>query len=150
MFATHGDIDIQAQGGKVTTWSTDDTHVASGKKMTVTAQDELVLICGGAYIKLKGGNVEIGGPGKLLVKNGGIVKQGAASMQSAMKSFEPEQFNEAFVITHPLNGKPLASQKYKITLDDGQIIEGVTDASGKTQTIASNAAKDMIITLMND
>lgn len=150
MFATHGDIDIQAQGGKVTTWSTDDTHVASGKKMTVTAQDELVLICGGAYIKLKGGNVEIGGPGKLLVKNGGIVKQGAASMQSAMKSFEPEQFSEAFVITHPLNGKPLASQKYKITLDDGQIIEGVTDASGKTQTIASNAVKDMIITLMND
>ena len=63
MFAAKGDIDVQAQGGKFTTWSTDDTHVASGKKMTVTAQNELVLICGGAYIKLKGGNVEIGGRG---------------------------------------------------------------------------------------
>src|SRR5471032_47857 len=124
MFAAKGDIDVQAQGGKFTTWSTDDTHVASGKKMTVTAQDELVLICGGAYIKLKGGNVEIGGPGKLLVKNGGIVKQGSASMQSAMKSFEPEQFNEGFVVTHPLNGKPLASQNTKSRWMTGRSLKG--------------------------
>ncbi|WP_053144954.1 type VI secretion system Vgr family protein [Erwinia billingiae] len=150
MFAARGDIDLQAQGGKFTTWSTDDTHIASGKKMTVSAQDELVLICGGAWIKLKGGNVEIGGPGKMLVKNGGIVKQGATSMKSVMKSFEPEQFTERFIVTHPLNGKPLASQKYRITLDDGQIIEGVTDASGKTQEIKSNIIKDMIISLIDD
>ncbi|MBA0190744.1 DUF2345 domain-containing protein, partial [Pectobacterium odoriferum] len=89
LFASQGDIDIQAQGGDVTTWSTGDTHVSSGKKLVVTAQDELTLICGGGYIKLKGGNVEIGGPGKLLVKNGGIKKAGSASMQSVMKSFEP-------------------------------------------------------------
>ncbi|PKE27427.1 type VI secretion system tip protein VgrG [Rahnella sp. AA] len=149
MFAAKGDIDVQAQGGKFTTWSTDDTHIASGKKMTVTAQDELVLICGGAYIKLKGGNVEIGGPGKLLVKNSGIVKQSAASMQSAMKSFEPEQFNEGFVVTHPLNGKPLASQKYKITLDDVQIIEGLTDEKGMTSLTKSQAAQDMVISLLD-
>ncbi|WP_240783501.1 DUF2345 domain-containing protein, partial [Rahnella sp. CFA14(1/10)] len=149
MFAAKGDIDVQAQGGKFTTWSTDDTHIASGKKMTVTAQDELVLVCGGAYIKLKGGNVEVGGPGKLLVKNGGIVKQGSASMQSAMKSFEPEQFNEGFVVTHPLNGKPLASQKYKITLDDGQIIEGLTDEKGMTSLTQSQAAQDMVISLLD-
>lgn len=149
MFAAKGDIDVQAQGGKFTTWSTDDTHVASGKKMTVTAQDELVLICGGAYIKLKGGNVEIGGPGKLLIKNGGIVKQGSASMQSAMKSFDPEQFNEGFVVTHPLNGKPLASQKYKITLDDGQVIEGLTDEKGMTSLTKSQAAQDMVISLLD-
>ncbi|WP_238486131.1 type VI secretion system Vgr family protein [Rahnella perminowiae] len=107
MFAAKGDIDVQAQGGKFTTWSTDDTHIASGKKMTVTAQDELVLICGGAYIKLKGGNVEIGGPGKLLVKNQGISKNGPGSMQGAMKSFEPENFDEKFALVHPLSGEPI-------------------------------------------
>jgi type VI secretion system secreted protein VgrG len=81
LFSSHNDIDIQAQGGNFTTWSTQDTHISSGKKLVVTAQDELTLICGGGYIKIKGGNVEIGGPGKLLIKNTGIKKTGAGSMQ---------------------------------------------------------------------
>ncbi|MEG6293830.1 type VI secretion system tip protein VgrG [Enterobacter hormaechei] len=71
LFSLQNDIDIQAQGGNITTWSTQDTHVSSGRKMVITAQDELTLICGGGYIKINGGNVEIGGPGKLLIKNTG-------------------------------------------------------------------------------
>ncbi|HCK7234938.1 TPA: type VI secretion system tip protein VgrG, partial [Enterobacter hormaechei] len=61
LFSSQNDIDIQAQGGNITTWSTQDTHVSSGRKMVITAQDELTLICGGGYIKINGGNVEIGG-----------------------------------------------------------------------------------------
>ncbi|KTJ57288.1 type IV secretion protein Rhs, partial [Enterobacter hormaechei subsp. xiangfangensis] len=76
LFSSQNDIDIQAQGGNITTWSTQDTHVSSGRKMVITAQDELTLICGGGYIKINGGNVEIGGPGKLLIKNTGIRKAG--------------------------------------------------------------------------
>src|SRR5471030_917816 len=148
MFAAKGDIDVQAQGGKFTTWSTDDTHIASGKKMTVTAQDELVLICGGAYIKLKGGNVEIGGPGKLLIKNGGIKKAGAASMQSAMKSFEPENFDEKFALVHPLSGEPIPNAKYRMTLPDGSVQEGVTDAAGKTALIQSTVLDGMSFELL--
>lgn len=59
LFSSHNDIDIQAQGGNLTTWSTQDTYISSGKKLVVTAQDELTLICGGGYIKIKSGNVEI-------------------------------------------------------------------------------------------
>lgn len=69
LFSSQNDIDIQAQGGNITTWSTQDTHISSGRKLIVTAQDELTLICGGGYIKISGGNVEIGGPGKLFIKN---------------------------------------------------------------------------------
>ncbi|HAS1371609.1 TPA: type VI secretion system tip protein VgrG, partial [Enterobacter hormaechei] len=45
LFSSQNDIDIQAQGGNITTWSTQDTHVSSGRKMVITAQDELTLIC---------------------------------------------------------------------------------------------------------
>ncbi|EPS6782154.1 type VI secretion system Vgr family protein, partial [Enterobacter hormaechei] len=58
LFSSQNDIDIQAQGGNITTWSTQDTHISSGRKMVITAQDELTLICGGGYIKINGGNVE--------------------------------------------------------------------------------------------
>lgn len=82
LFSSNNDIDIQAQGGNITTWSPRRTRIfPSGKTLVVTAQDELTLICGGGYIKIKGGNVEMGGPGKLLVKNAGIKKAGSGSMQ---------------------------------------------------------------------
>lgn len=31
LFSSHNDIDIQAQGGNLTTWSTQDTYISSGK-----------------------------------------------------------------------------------------------------------------------
>lgn len=146
-FASQGDIDIQAQGGNITTWSTQDTHITSGKKIVITAQDELTLICGGGYIKIQGGNVEIGGPGKLLVKNQGISKQGSASMQGVMKSFDAGSFDERFVITHPASGKALASQKYEIYLPDGSVTTGITDATGHSSLMASQAIDELKIIL---
>ncbi|MDA8505245.1 type VI secretion system tip protein VgrG [Citrobacter sp. Awk 2] len=147
LFSSNNDIDIQAQGGNVTTWSTQDTHISSGKKLVVTAQDELTLICGGGYIKIKGGNVEIGGPGKLLIKNTGIKKTGSGSLQGVMKSFEPSTFDEKFVITHPVSGKPLANQSYDIHMPDGKILSGVTDNSGNSSLIMSKAVDGLKIVL---
>ncbi|EML7270360.1 type VI secretion system tip protein VgrG [Enterobacter hormaechei] len=147
LFSSQNDIDIQAQGGNITTWSTQDTYISSGRKMVVTAQDELTLICGGGYIKINGGNVEIGGPGKLLIKNTGIRKAGTGSMQGVMKSFEPSTFDEKFVITHPVSGKPLANQNYDIHLPDGKILSGVTDSSGNSALIMSKAIDGLKIVL---
>ncbi|ROR98026.1 type VI secretion system Vgr family protein [Raoultella terrigena] len=147
LFSSHNDIDIQAQGGNLTTWSTQDTHISSGKKLVVTAQDELTLICGGGYIKINGGNVEIGGPGKLLVKNSGIKKAGSGSMQGVMKSFEPSTFDEKFVITHPVSGKPLANQNYDIYMPDGSMLSGITDSLGHSSLISSKAVDGLKIVL---
>ncbi|WNN61201.1 type VI secretion system Vgr family protein [Enterobacter hormaechei] len=147
LFSSQNDIDIQAQGGNITTWSTQDTHVSSGRKMVITAQDELTLICGGGYIKINGGNVEIGGPGKLLIKNTGIRKAGTGSMQGVMKSFEPSTFDEIFVIRNALTQEPLPGKAYKITMPNGSVVTGITDAQGATTLNSSDLIDDMIITL---
>ena len=147
LFSSHNDIDIQAQGGNITTWSTQDTHISSGRKMVITAQDELTLICGGGYIKIKGGNVEIGGPGKLLIKNTGIRKAGSGSMQGVMKSFEPSTFDEKFIITHPVSGKPLVNQNYDIYMPDGSTLSGITDSLGNSSLISSKAVDGLKIIL---
>ncbi|EMX8598280.1 type VI secretion system tip protein VgrG, partial [Enterobacter hormaechei] len=138
LFSSQNDIDIQAQGGNITTWSTQDTHVSSGRKMVITAQDELTLICGGGYIKISGGNVEIGGPGKLLIKNTGIRKAGTGSMQGVMKSFEPSTFDEKFVIRNALTQEPLPGKAYKITMPNGSVVTGITDAQGATTLNSSD------------
>ena len=147
LFSSQNDIDIQAQGGNITTWSTQDTHVSSGRKMVITAQDELTLICGGGYIKISGGNVEIGGPGKLLIKNTGVRKAGTGSMQGVMKSFEPSTFDEKFVIRNALTQEPLPGKAYKITMPNGSVVTGITDAQGATTLNSSDLIDDMIITL---
>jgi len=147
LFSSHSDIDIQAQGGNITTWSTQDTHISSGKKMVVTAQDELTLICSGGYIKIKDGNVEIGGPGKLVIRNSGIKKSGSGNIQGVMRSFDPSTFDEKFVITHPVTGKPLANQNYDIHMPDGKVLSGITDSSGNSSLIMSKAVDGLKIVL---
>ena len=147
LFSSKNDIDIQAQDGNITTWSTQDTHISSGKKLVITAQDELTLICGGGYIKMSGGNVEIGGPGKLRIKNDGIKKAGSGSMQSVMKSFEASTFDEKFVITHPVSDKPLANQNYDVHLPDGKVVSGTTDEQGHSTLITSKAVDELKIIL---
>ncbi|OUK71285.1 type IV secretion protein Rhs [Enterobacter hormaechei] len=121
LFSSQNDIDIQAQGGNITTWSTQDTHVSSGRKMVITAQDELTLICGGGYIKINGGGV--------------------------MKSFEPSTFDEKFVIRNALTQEPLPGKAYKITMPNGSVVTGITDAQGATTLNSSDLIDDMIITL---
>ncbi|GKO38681.1 type IV secretion protein Rhs [Klebsiella quasipneumoniae] len=148
LFSSQNDIDIQAQGGNITTWSTEDTHISSGRKMVITAQDELTLICGGGYIKITGGNVEIGGSGKLLIKNSGIKKAGAGSMKGVMRSFEPSTFDEKFIIRNALTKEPLPGRAYKITMPDGSVVSGVTDASGATSLNSSDVIDNMIISLV--
>lgn len=148
LFSSHNDIDIQAQGGNITTWSTQDTHISSGRKLVITAQDELTLICGGGYIKIKGGNVEVGGPGKLLIRNTGIKKSGVGNMQGVMKSFEPSTFDEKFVIRNALTKQPIPGKAYKITMPDGSVVSGVTDASGATSLNSSDVIDNMIISLV--
>lgn len=148
IFAAKGNVEIQAQDGDISTWSTNDTLISSGKKMVISAQDELLLSCGGAFIRIKNGNVEIGGPGKLLIKNSGIQKVGAQSVDSAMKSFSPETFDEWFVIRDPMSGEPMPDQVYQLTLPDGSVIKGVTDEQGKTSLIDSNAVNDIAVKLL--
>lgn len=147
LFSSKNDIDIQAQDGNITAWSTQDTHISSGKKLVITAQDELTLICGGGYIKISDGDVEIGGPGKLRIKNGGIKKAGSGSMQSVMKSFESSTFDEKFVITHPVSDKPLANQDYDVHLPDGNVLSGTTDDQGNSTLITSKSVDELKIVL---
>ncbi len=37
-------------------------------------------------------------------------------------------------------GAPLTNQRYRVTMEDGQVIEGTSDANGMTQVIKSKIA----------
>ncbi len=76
-----------------------------------------------------------------------IRKADIGSMQGVMKSFEPSTFDEKFVIRNALTKEPIPGKAYKITMPDGSVVSGITDASGATSLNSSDVI-DMIISLV--
>jgi type VI secretion system secreted protein VgrG len=135
MFAAKGKVEIQAQDDNLEALAKKDVQLTSAEgKVTVTASSELVLTCAGAYIKISGGNIELGAPGNILLKAANVQKLGAASLHSQPVEF-PKGFNEFFVIKDEKTGKPRPDYLYKLITAEGEEIQGRTDAEGKTTTV---------------
>ena len=132
MYAGAGKVDIQAQADAMNVSALQDITVASSQgSVKVNASKELILSCGGAYIKLSGGNIELGCPGNILLKATNVNQTGPASLDTPPVTF-PKGYGGTFTVTDPESGdiKPFTS--YKVTSPDGEIFEGISDSSGKT------------------
>jgi type VI secretion system secreted protein VgrG len=81
IFAAKGPVAIQAQKDAMSLIADQDLSVSSvNGTVRITAKNELVLECGGAFIQLKDGTVTLGGPADLFFKVITIQKKGAESM----------------------------------------------------------------------
>ncbi len=132
IFAGNGKLDIQAQGDALNASAQKDVTISSSEgKVTVNASQELILTCGGAYIKLSGGNIELGAPGNILLKSANVQKMGTSSMNTAPIIF-PKGYSEGFTLKDSVTGEPRPFTRYSITTGEGEVFEGVSDLSGKT------------------
>ncbi|WP_152081237.1 type VI secretion system Vgr family protein [Enterobacter oligotrophicus] len=90
IFASQGKVEIQAQGDAMDLLAKDTLTVASkDNQVLVTAKTELTLSCGGAYIRLKEGDVEIGTTGNIRMKCCYLQKMGPASVTKTIELAEP-------------------------------------------------------------
>lgn len=48
-------------------------------------------------------------------------------------------FDEGFILTSELTGKPLGNRRYRLIREDGSVVEGVTDSEGTTALAATRA-----------
>ncbi|AVF37537.1 DUF2345 domain-containing protein [Rahnella sikkimica] len=139
LIAGKGKIDIQAQDDNIETLAKKDINVTSAEgKITVTASTELVLTCGGAYIKLSGGNIELGAPGNILLKSANVLKMAASSLNSPPPEM-PKAFAATYTSTDEKTGAILPFTRYRVTTGEGDTYEGTTDEFGKTVNIYSDS-----------
>lgn len=132
MYAGAGKVDIQAQADAMNVSALQDITVASGQgSVKVNASKELILSCGGAYIKLSGGNIELGCPGNILLKAANVNQTGPATLNTPPLTF-PKGYGGTFTVTDPESGDVKPFTSYKVTSPDGEIFEGISDSSGKT------------------
>lgn len=134
LLAAKGEVNIQAQSDALSVSAQQNLEIQSSEgTVTVSAHQELVLACGGAYIKLSGGNIELGCPGNILLKSANVQKMGAASLDIAPIDM-PVGFGGGFILTDD-KGIPQPSTPYRITTVEGDVLQGITDENGKTAPV---------------
>ncbi|EEV0925992.1 type VI secretion system tip protein VgrG [Escherichia coli] len=134
LLAAKGRVNIQAQSDDLSMSSQQNLDIQSSEgKVTVSANQELILACGGAYIKLSGGNIELGCPGKILLKSTNMQKMGPTSLDIASVEM-PRGFGGGFILTDEA-GVPQPSTPYRLTTAEGDILQGITDENGKTAPV---------------
>ncbi len=85
LYAAKGNVDLQAQTGVMSLASRQAMTLTSTEgEVTIAAKQKLTLMCGGAYIKLEGGAVEIGGPGDLKFKTASFGYSGPSSLDKEL------------------------------------------------------------------
>ncbi|EPW2000898.1 type VI secretion system Vgr family protein [Escherichia coli] len=134
LLAAKGRVNIQAQSDDLSMSSQQNLDIQSSEgKVTVSANKELILACGGAYIKLSGGNIELGCPGQILLKSTNMQKMGPTSLDIASVEM-PRGFGGGFILTDEA-GVPQPSTPYRLTTAEGDILQGITDENGKTAPV---------------
>ncbi|EFN8327727.1 type VI secretion system tip protein VgrG [Escherichia coli] len=134
LLAAKGQVNIQAQSDDLSMSSQQNLDIQSSEgKVTVSANQELILACGGAYIKLSGGNIELGCPGQILLKSTNMQKMGPTSLDIASVEM-PRGFGGGFILTDEA-GVPQPSTPYRLTTAEGDILQGITDENGKTAPV---------------
>lgn len=84
--AAKGDLISQAQSGNIDIVAKHNISLASTtENITLTAAKTLTLNCaGGAYIRLSGGNIELGCPGDITMKQSKLLYSGPTSLESTL------------------------------------------------------------------
>ena len=138
LIAASGKIEIEAHD--------DDVEITSAKRIVLVASEEIVMQAPKVTVVTQGAQAAFGG--------GAITHQctGSFAVKSANVKFTSGGDGEPIVMRMPESavahdqrvrmvdmstGEPLADQRYRATTEDGQIIEGQTDAEGLTQILTS-------------
>lgn len=137
-FAAKGKVEIQAQSDEMHLTSLKDMTITStGGKTVVAAKDELLLTCGGAYIRLKGGQIEYGSLSNQTVKATNWVVEGAASMDVTHPQFPqsmPKQTLRFQLSSSPQSPmKARAFEPYTLYGNGALLAKGFTDENGNIQ-----------------
>jgi type VI secretion system secreted protein VgrG len=148
LIAAKGKIDIQAQDDNIEALAKKDISITSVEgQISVAASKELVLTCGGAYIKISDGNIELGAPKNILLKAANVQKAGPASINSPPPEL-PKGFSGSYSLTDE-DGKIMSKTKYKITTAEGDIYTGFTDEKGNTLPVNTVSPSSLIIEILS-
>ncbi|MEQ5840507.1 type VI secretion system tip protein VgrG [Paraburkholderia acidicola] len=133
-FAAKGKIQIQAQSDNVELTAQKSMIMQSAtEKITIAADQGILLTSGGGYIRIAGGNIEIHTPGKVDVKGAQHAFSGPASMGYPLPSPRSDQPGQLELLHKYANGEPFKGAPFSVLDANGSVLrKGALDANGHT------------------
>ncbi|MCP1507118.1 type VI secretion system secreted protein VgrG [Pseudomonas marginalis] len=132
--AAQGKVELHAQGSNLHALAKTDVKIESIEgRIEIKAPQELVLNCGGAYIRLKDGDIELGAPGNIYLKATDVKKFGSTSLNTPASAL-PTGYAASYTVKDAAQAA-LRFSRYRITTQQGEVFNGVTDKHGKTMSV---------------
>jgi len=151
--AANGKVDVQAQHGEMSLVSHDGMSIASANgRVTITAKEEILLVCGGSYLRITPSGIEDGTRGDRTIYSASYQKLGPKGVSAAIPALPTMTgaFNQAFVVRWTGTQIPAGNAKYQLFSDGTLIAEGITNEKGETSLTNSHVPQDAVLKLLDD
>ncbi len=146
--ANQGLLKLQSQADNTQIDSAKNINLtAAGGKISGMASEQVVLVTsGGAYLKLDGGNVEIGCPGSFTVKAASHTWAGPASMSTDFPSFGKDGLGRVVKLVRASDGQQLSGYEGEVRNAAGKLLgSGTSDAAGQLSPLESEQFEPLSI-----
>jgi len=149
MHAASGNVNVQAQSAPFTLTAQNGIDLQStAGSIVINAPSRIVLNGGGSYIKIEGGDIEIGTSGAATFK--GAMKElagGSSASSSQVNLAKSKQlFDEQFRVLDQESGEPMSYYKYRIENSQGEVLaRGITDQNGHTTRVHTSGSQQIRI-----
>ena len=153
LFAAKGKVEVQAHSEGIELMAHKGMKVISTTEaVEMAGKREILLTSGGAYIRIKDGNIEIHAPGSVDVKGARRVFDGPTHLSRSMPAFPGSAgaYDQAFVAHWHGTDIPAARVRYQIVSGDQLLAEGITNEQGETSLVRSHVPQDAQIRFMED
>jgi type VI secretion system secreted protein VgrG len=151
LIAASGKLQIEAHQ--------DEIEVTSAKKIILSARDEIILNAPIIRHTAQGAQITLGNSSIVSQTEGIMLDKAAQHVISGPQGATPKgvnlpkselQTDELFVLRNRNSGGPMPDKRYRIVLDSGRVIEGVSDSDGKTSLLEEAAIHIAQLTLLDD
>jgi type VI secretion system secreted protein VgrG len=147
--AVDGDVQLHSYGGAMHALANDQIKIESlAARVEISAAEEIVFSCGGAFIRIKDGEIELGAPGNIHQRAAYVLKGGATTLTTPATPIPPG-YAAGYTLSDPIKGyAPFA--RYLITTQEGERFHGVTDKDGRTIPVHTLLPGNVVIEFPND
>ncbi|MDF3837932.1 DUF2345 domain-containing protein, partial [Cupriavidus basilensis] len=138
--AHQGEMLLQAQHNRMRLEAEQSVEIsASQQHVVIGANTHLTLICGGAYVKIANGNIEMGMPGTFTVKAGSHNFIGPANADATLPIFKAPSTGdfEARYRMRKTDERAFQGYRYKLMSAGQLLVEGWTSDEGETEHVES-------------
>ena len=144
--ANHGKLLMQSQHDSTQIDSAKDVNISARGRVVIMADEILLVNAAGAYLSLKGGAPEIGGPGAMTIKTAGHHWNGPASKSAEMPTFGDGTFARTPRLLRGSDGQPVKEMALTLTREGGAQVKGTSDALGTAGKTESDHTEALVAT----